>query len=116
MVDGTDAARGEAPDRSRRSGGAKMLHDLPVISGVQTECGQRPECIRGGPFQIGCLETEAGAEIDIKTGSAGRSQENADVIQMKIEVAGEVLLNEGHANGLAAKLADVKTAARPAIG
>src|SRR6267143_1871844 len=97
MINGTDAARGEAPERTRGSSGPKMFHDLPVVSCVQRQLRQGPKSVCSGPFKVGCPEAGAGPKIEI-------------------EIAREVLFDECHANGLAAKLADIEAAASPDVG
>src|SRR6267143_3571988 len=116
MINGTDAARGEAPERTRGSSGPKMFHDLPVVSCVQRQLRQGPKSVCSGPFKVGCPEAGAGPKIEIETGSSGGAEENADIVEMEIEIAREVLFDECHANGLAAKLADIEAAASPDVG
>src|SRR2546423_7606346 len=116
MVDRADVAGREAPDWPGHSRGAKMLRDLPIISGVQGKRRQRPKYVGSAPLEVGCFDSRISAKINIEARRARSAQENADVVQVEIEVAGEVLLDEGDANGLPAKLTDVKTAARPDVG
>src|SRR3954471_20632707 len=107
--------RGEPPDWPCAGRGPEALHDLPIIGLRQVQLEGEPKRIRNRAAEISRFKNRVRSKIDVERGRAGTLQEHAHIVQVQVEIAGEVLLDKQDANGLPTKLADIEAAPDPPV-
>src|SRR5687767_6738482 len=85
MVQRSNAARVETPDRVGRAGFAAASHNLPIVTGVQREVREVPNGVGSRPLKMREAQVRMRSQINLRGDRAWRTQEDTDIIKADVQ-------------------------------